>query len=91
MAKSKKYIRTKKTKAFKAKNLAQLRTFFTSNIRKDFTKLRQAFIEAPILNFFDPEHPIQIKTDVLGHVTSRILSQLTLDDLGPMTSGSFFF
>ena len=42
MVKSKKWIQTKKTKVFKAKNLGlgQLETFFISKARKNFTKLR---------------------------------------------------
>ena len=81
MAKSKKWIRAKKAKAFRAKNLGQSSMFFTTNARKAFTKLRQAFVEALIRNHFDPERHIQIETDVLGYAIGGILSQLTSDDL----------
>ena len=61
MAKSKKWIRAEKAKAARAKNLSsQSASFFTPEARKAFTKLRQAFIEARILNHFDLEHHIRI-------------------------------
>ena len=60
MAKSKKWIQTKKAKAFKTKNPGQLRTFLSSKAREKFTKLRQAFVEALILNHFDLKSYIQI-------------------------------
>ena len=82
MAKSKSWIRTKKAKAFRAKNLGQSGMFLTTNTRKAFTKLRQAFVEALILNHFDPEHHIRIEMDALGYAISGILSQLISDDLG---------
>ncbi len=57
-AKSKKWIRAKKTEASRAKNLGQSGLFLTTDARKTFTKLRQAFVEAPILNHFDPKRHI---------------------------------
>ncbi len=82
MAKLKKWIRAKKAKTSKAKNLnIQSRLFPTSRVRKTFIKLKQAFVEAPILNHFDLEHHIQIEIDVLCYTISRIFNQLTLDDL----------
>ena len=75
----------------RAKNLgSQSRLFLTSKIRKAFTKLRQAFVEAPILNHFDLKRYIQIKIDVFGYANSGILSQLTLDDLGQWHPVAFF-
>ena len=82
MAKSKKWIRAKKAEASRAKNLSQSETFLTTNTRRTFIKLRQAFIEAPILNHFDFEYYIQNETDTLGYVIGRIFSQLTSNDLG---------
>ncbi len=55
--------------------------FFTANTRKTFTELRQAFVEALILNHFNPECHIRIETNALGYAISGIFSQLTLDDL----------
>ena len=58
-AKSKKWIRAKKAEASRAKNFSsQLGVFLTIDARKPFTKLRQAFIKAPIPNHFDPKHYI---------------------------------
>ena len=55
--------------------------FFISGARMIFTKLRQAFIKAPILHHFDLECHIRIETDESGYAISRVLSQLTLDNL----------
>ena len=55
--------------------------FLTVNAKKTFTKLRQTFVKAPILNHFDLEHYIQIETDVLGYAIDGIFRQLTSDDL----------
>ena len=81
-AKSKKWIWAKKAEASKAKNLGQSGLFFTANARKAFTKLRQAFVEAPILNHFDPERHIRIETDAFAYVISEILTQLNSDNSG---------
>ncbi len=91
MVKSKKWIRAEKSEASRAKNLSsQSGSFLISKARKAFTKLRQAFIKALILNHFDPEHHIQIKTDASGYVIDRNLSQLTSDDLGRWHPVAFF-
>ena len=83
MAKSKKWICVKKAEASRVKNLSsQSRTFLITNAKRAFTKLRQAFIKAPIPNYFNPEHHIWIETDASGYAIGKILSQLTLDDLG---------
>ena len=75
MAKSKKWIYTKKAKASKAKNLnSQLKLFLISGTKKTFIKLRQAFIKTPILNHFDLERYIQIKTDTSGYTIGGIFS-----------------
>ena len=75
MAKSKKWICTKKVKASKAKNLSQSSTFLTADVKRAFTKLRQVFVEASILNHFDHKRHIQIEIDTLGYVIGRILNQ----------------
>ena len=72
----------KKVEASKAKNLGQSRLFLTADAKRVFTKLRQAFVKALILNYFNPERHIQIETDASGYAIGGILSQLTLDDLG---------
>lgn len=48
--------------------------FFTCGARKAFIKLRQAFVEALILNHFDLECHIQIETDASGYSIGKILS-----------------
>ncbi len=52
--------------------------------------MRQAFVEAPILNYFDPERHIRIETDVSSYPISGILSQLTSNDLGRWHPVAFF-
>ncbi len=91
MAKSKKWIRAEKAEDSRAKNLGQLGSFFTANARRAFTKLRQVFVEAPILNHFDPERHIQIETDAFGYAIGGILSQLTSDDSSRWHPVVFFF
>ena len=73
-----------KTEAFRAKNLSfgQSSIFLITHARKAFIKLKQAFVEASILNHFDLEHYIQIEIDALSYVIGEIFSQLTSDDLG---------
>ena len=83
MTKSKKWIRVEKAEVSRARNLSsQSKAFFTTDSRKAFTELRQAFIEAPIQNHFDPNHYIQIEMDALGYAISGICNQLTSDNLG---------
>ena len=55
--------------------------FFTLGARLAFIKLRQAFVKAQILYYFDPECYIWVETDASSYAIDRILSQLTLDDL----------
>ena len=47
-----------------------------------FTKLRQGFFKAPILNHINLECHIWIKIDALGYTIGGVFSQLTLYDLG---------
>ena len=56
-------------------------TFLTPGAREAFNQLRQAFTEAPILQHFDPEYHIRIKTDASGYTIRGVLSQLTSDYL----------
>ena len=72
MAKSKKWIQTKKAKTSRAKNLGQSGTFFITNARRTFIKLRQAFIVVSILNHFDLKRHIQIKTNDLDYAIDEI-------------------
>ena len=72
MVKSKNSIHVKKAEISRVKNLGQSDTFVIANAKKAFTKLRQMFIKALILNYFDPEHHIQIETDVSGYTIGEI-------------------
>ncbi len=56
--------------------------FIISKLRLAFTKLRQAFVEALILNHFNLKHYIQIEIDVPGYIINGNFSQLSLDVLG---------
>ena len=57
-------------------------SFFISGARMAFTKLRQMFIKAPILHHFNLERHIRVEIDASDYAGSRVLSQLTLDNLG---------
>ena len=56
--------------------------FLTLVAKLMFTKLRQAFLKAPILHHFNSERYIWIEMDVSGYTIGGVLSQLTLDNLG---------
>ena len=50
--------------------------FLTSEAKLAFSRLRQAFIEAPILHHFDPKRYIRIETHASGYAIGDILIQL---------------
>ena len=79
---------TKVQKLFKSKKTES--SFLTPGAKKAFTKLRQAFIKAPILHHFDPERHIRVETDASGYAIGGVLSQLTSDDLGRWHPVAFF-
>ena len=56
-----------------AKNFSD---YLNPDAKKTFDQLCQAFIKVPILQHFDPEQYIQVKTDEFGYAISRVLSQL---------------
>ncbi len=64
--------------------------FLTFEAKKAFAELKQAFIEAPILNHFDLEYHIHIETDASGYAIGQILNQLTLDDSSQWYLVAFF-
>ena len=78
----------------KCKNLSKSKKtelgFLTSGTRRAFTKLRQAFIKAPILHNFDLERHIWVETNVSGYAISGVVSQLTLDNSGQCYPMAFF-
>ena len=52
--------------------------------------MKQAFVEVPILNYFDSKRHIQIEINVSGYAISGIFSQLNLDDLAQWHPVGFF-
>ncbi len=52
--------------------------------------MRQAFVEALILNRFDSDCYIRIEMDASGYAIGGVLSQLTSDDLGRWHPVAFF-
>ena len=59
-----------------AKNVSN---YLTSDAKKAFDQLHQAFTKAPIFQHFDLEQYIEFETDASGHAIGRVLSQLTND------------
>ena len=51
-------------------------SFLIPKARSAFNRLRLAFTKAPILQYFDPEYYIRIKTNTSGYVIGGVLSQL---------------
>ena len=49
-------------------------TFLTSNARKAFNQLKQAFIKAPILKYYDPKCHIWIGPDASDYAMGGVLS-----------------
>ena len=69
-----------------AKNVSN---YLAPDVKKAFDQLRQALIEALILQHFDPEQYIRVETDALRHVINGVLSQLT-NDLGKWHPVAYF-
>ena len=85
-------VRKKNWNPFKSKNPSKSKNsikskktelgFLTSGARMAFIELRQAFIKAPILHYFDPAYYIWVETDVSYYAIDGIFSWLTLNNLG---------
>ena len=75
--KSRKLTRVLNIKAIEEPN------FLTPNAKKAFNHLRLAFNKALILQHFDLESHIRIKTDALAYAIGRVFSQLNLDSDAP--------
>ena len=54
----------------------------TPSTKKAFNFLQYVFTPAPIFQHFDPKWHIRIETNALGYAIGRVLSQLTLNNLG---------
>lgn len=65
--------------------------FLIFDTKKAFYHLSQMFIEAPILQYFDLEYYIQIKTNVLDYIIGDVLSQLTSNNLVWWYLVAYFF
>ena len=65
MSKSKKLFKSKKTLES---------NFFTPRARLAFTELRQAFVKAPILYYFDLEYHIWVEMDILDYTIGGVFS-----------------
>ena len=79
----------------KARNLSKSKKtvgsdFFTPGAKLAFTKLRQAFLKALILHYFDPKCYIRIETDASGYAIGGVISQLISDNLGQWHPVAFF-
>ena len=81
LSKSKKSKNNKSENSTRVPNIGATEepTFLTSDTRKAFNFLRQAFIKALILQYFDPECHIWIETDVSSYVIGGVLCQLDID------------
>ena len=73
------------SKSQKLKNFTSANTkitrFLTFEASTAFIQLRQAFTKASILQHFDLEYHIRIKTNVSGYAIGEVLSQLILDSI----------
>ena len=86
--------KSKKSKNNKSGNLTRVPNieakrepiFLTLDTRKTFNHLRQAFLEALILQHIDPECYIWIETDASGYAIGGVLSQLNFDWVPPKES-----
>ena len=72
----------KTVKRLPSKNLNRATGYLTPKARLPFTKLRKAFIKAQIFQYFDPEYHIWIKINGSSYAIGRVISQLSLDNLG---------
>ena len=52
-------------------------SFLNPEAKLAFSRLRQAFTEAPILHHFDSKHYIRIETDASGYAIGGTFNQLT--------------
>ena len=69
-----------------AKNVSN---YLTPDVKRAFDQLRQAFTKAFILQHFNLKRYIRVETDASGHVTGKVLSQLT-NDSGPWYPIAYF-
>ena len=75
---------------FRFKNSNGATGYLTANAKQAFTQLRQAFTKALILQHFDPKYHIRIENDVSDYAIGRVLSRLTLNNLGQWHPVAFY-
>ena len=81
---------SKSKNSSKSKKMVRYSDFLTTGAKLAFTKLRQAFLKAPILYHFDPECHIRIEMDASGYAIGGFLIHLTSDDSGQWHPVAFF-
>ena len=54
--------------------------FFIASTWLIFTKLRQVFVKALILYYFDLKHYIRLETNTSGYAIGKVLNQLILNN-----------
>ena len=57
---------------------------WSTNTDQSFEKLKQAFLDAPVLAQFDPDHETVLETDSSGYCSGGVLSQYKDDVLRPV-------
>ena len=76
-------IKIKRSKNYRASRIpTRLTNYLTPKARLALTQLGKAFTKALILQYFNLDCHIRIETNTSGYAINRILSQLTLDNLG---------
>lgn len=74
-----------KAKLTKFKSLVQLKKLrmssFTPGARIVFMKIRQKFIQALILYYFDPKYYVWIEINLSDYIINRVQNQLTTNNL----------
>ena len=65
---------SKSKNSSKSKKMVGSSNFFTPTAKLAFTKLKQTFLKAPILQYIDPECHIRIETDVSSYAISKVFS-----------------
>ena len=64
----------KSKKLSKSKKMVGSSDFFTFEARLAFIKLRQVFVKAATLHYFDPKCHIRIEINISGYAIGRIFS-----------------
>ena len=64
--------------------------FLIFKAKKALTKLKQVFIEAFILNYFDLEYYIYLEMHIFGYITCEIFNLLTLKNLDQLYQITIF-